>query len=131
MLRPCLEVGCPRKVRSGRCAKHARVHAAARVARKRASAPKRVYSDERWQQTRRRALDRVGHRCQAIENGDRCPEVLRLNGHHDYPGGVEQMLADGADPFDERFVVMLCGRHHRQVEEWLRQQNRRNRAPGR
>jgi hypothetical protein len=36
------------------------------------------------------------------------------------------MLADGIDPFDELWIVVLCGPHHGQLEAWLREQQRRN-----
>lgn len=122
-LRPCLEVGCPNLVKSGRCAVHARAHARARRAKRLAAGSRVVYEDPRWRRTRARALERAGHQCQAIENG-RCPEVLRLHAHHDYPGGVEQMLVAGVDPFDERWVVILCERHHGEVEAWRRKSRR-------
>jgi hypothetical protein len=85
----------------------------------------RVYESPRWPQARRRALRRAGHRCQAIEQGRRCPERTSLHAHHDYPGGLEQMLADGADPFDESRLVILCATHHGQVEAYLRAESRR------
>jgi hypothetical protein len=119
-LRPCLERGCPRLVKRGRCRHHTRARALA----KRLSVG-RVYDDVRWHQARARALARAGGRCQAIEHGERCPAVRELHGHHDYEGGVERMLLDGVDPFDERWIVVLCGRHHSQVEAWLRRRARR------
>lgn len=125
-LRPCLEPGCPNVVRSGRCAVHAAAHARARRARRLASGVQRVYEDVRWRHARRRALKRAGERCQAIEGSERCTERSDLHGHHDYPGGLEQLLRDGLDPFDETRIVILCGRHHGQVEAWLRGEARRN-----
>lgn len=123
MLRPCLEVGCPEVVKSGRCPVHARAHAKARRAKRLAAGSRVVYEDPRWRRTRDQALKRAGNRCQAIENG-RCPETTRLHAHHDYPGGVEQMLADGADPFDVKRIVILCERHHGELEAWRRKSSR-------
>ncbi len=121
--RPCLELGCPRLVKRGRC----REHTLARARAKRAQPRYDVYTDPRWLRTLRRAKLRAGNRCQAIEHGVRCPVTHGLHGHHDYPGGVEQMLLDDADPFDERHVVILCGSHHGRLEAWLRDQKRRSR----
>lgn len=87
----------------------------------------RIYEDPHWRHTRRRALVRAGHRCQALVDGGRCRETTNLHGHHDYPGGLERMLLDGVDPFDETRVVILCGSHHAQVEAWLRAEARKPR----
>lgn len=126
-LRPCLELGCPNLVERGRCSAHRVAHDRARRARRRARGVSRVYADPRWAQTRRFALRRAGGRCQALEDGKRCRETRDLHGHHDYPGGLEQMLVDGVDVFDEKRVVILCARHHAQVEAWLRAEARKPR----
>jgi hypothetical protein len=120
-------LGCPLLVRSGRCRGHALAHAAGRAAAKRASATRWVYLDPRWTWARKRALERAGGRCEALEAGARCTATRALHGHHAYPGGLEQMLADGADPFALRWIVVLCGRHHGQLEAWLRAHARPNR----
>lgn len=125
-LRPCLEPGCPNVVRSGRCPDHAAAHARARRLRRLAAGSRIVYEDRRWQKTRRRALERAGHQCQALEHGERCTQRDFLHAHHDYPGGVEQMLADGADPFDVDQIVILCERHHGQLTAYLQAESRRN-----
>lgn len=115
--RPCLELGCPKLVRSGRCRAHARAHAAARAVRP----GLRIYDDPRWQTARAQALLRAGRRCQAaLADGSRCPVATRLHAHHDYPGGVVQMLRDGADPFSVRRIVMFCEAHHVLAEAALR-----------
>jgi hypothetical protein len=127
-LRPCLQPGCPRLVRRGRCPAHSRSRQRQQAQAKRAAPARGVYDDPRWQETRARALERAGGRCQMLEGpSSRCPERQGLHGHHDYRGGVEQMLVDGLDPFDDRHVVVLCGHHHGQVEAAAR----RTRKPAR
>lgn len=122
MARPCLgfrgEPPCPELVEPprSRCPDHARAQNAAKAAQ-----PHRwVYADPRWRACRERAGWRVGWRCQAIENGERCETCgLGLHGHH-APLTVVELLELGLDPFDERRVVMLCDRHHGQAEAELR-----------
>lgn len=126
-MRPCLEVGCPRLVHKGRCARHARSRNAATRARRIAAGPRRIYESTHWRWTRRLALDACGNQCQAIENGKRCEQTYALHGHHDYPGGVEQMIMDGVDPFDPAKVVILCDRHHSLLESKLRRRKRNSR----
>ena len=113
-LRPCLTVGCPELVRSGYCPAH----------RQAATGHRGIYRDPRWATARTRALARAGGRCQAVVNQTRCRAVRGLQGHHAYPGGVKQMLLDGADPFDERRIVVLCDHHHGQLEALLRKSSR-------
>jgi hypothetical protein len=111
--RPCREPGCPNLVRKGRCRLHTKMH----TERRRSSVARQVYTDPRWLACRERAIKRAGGRCQGVEaNRTRCAATSRLHGHHNYPGGVEQMVADGISPFDEELVVVLCGRHHRSAE---------------
>lgn len=119
-LRPCNEVGCDELVPRGRCRKHQRAHARRQVEHYRW-----VYAQERWLRTRKLALVRAGGRCQAVEGGIRCEVRSGLQGHHNYPGGVRQLIEDGADPFDVRYVVMLCDEHHRRAEQRLRRGHRR------
>jgi hypothetical protein len=116
-----LEAGCPKVVRRGRCREHQSAFDAERAHR-------RIYKDPRWPRTRAKAIRLAGGRCQALEHGRRCPATEELHGHHDYPGGVARMLLDGVDPFDVACVVVLCGRHHGQVEAWERAERRRNPA---
>jgi hypothetical protein len=119
MRRPCNQAGCPVLLERGSayCPEHAREREAGRAERW----PWRwVYRDPRWQRCRRRALERAGYRCEAVEDGERCtasdPTGRWLGGHHDYPGGVRAMLAAKLDPFDERYVRIACGRHHQLLE---------------
>jgi hypothetical protein len=124
-LRPCLEPGCHELVRSGRCPAHQRN----RDARKNAQSHRWVYRDPRWLRTRRVAIARAGGRCEIVENGHRCPETSGLHGHHNYPGGVRQMLIDSVSPFDDRRVRAVCETHHARLEAELRA--RRRQAKGR
>ncbi len=121
-MRPCLTSGCPALVVKGRCPKH---EAGQRQLR-RARYPWRwVYDDARWRGpngARLRALARAKFRCEYSPDRDnvRCSFVdksgSRLHGHHLYEGGLSQLIADGADPFDDDLVMCVCEQHHQQLE---------------
>ncbi|HWE82798.1 MAG TPA: hypothetical protein VG265_14200 [Gaiellaceae bacterium] len=117
-MRPCLEAGCPALVERGRCPKHSRDQ----EKRRGRNWPWRwVYADPRWPKVRRLALVRAGFRCQHEEAGVRCEvadEFGRgLDAHHAYPGGLQQLLLDGFDPFDDDLIVIACTSHHQMLEQ--------------
>jgi 5-methylcytosine-specific restriction protein A len=58
---------------------------------------------------RRAVLQRAGYQCEAIENGLRCQAIEGLEAHHLIP-----LSKGGTDAVTNG--VLLCRRHHRQIE---------------
>lgn len=119
-LRPCATVGCPKLVTRGHC----REHQQARDRAKNSRAARQVYDDPRWRKARDAAVARAGGRCQGLIRGRRCTVKSGLHGHHAYPGGVEAMLRDGANPFSVRWIVALCPGCHGREEARIRAERR-------
>jgi hypothetical protein len=121
-VRPCNWPGCPELVERGYCPGHQRERD-----RRHNAAPWRwVYLDERWRGrngTRRRALRRAGFRCEVLENGERCtvesPTGAGLHADHT-PLGVQELLEQGLDPFDDDGVRIACASHHARLEQQRR-----------
>lgn len=78
---------------------------------------RRVYSTSRWRnQIRPAVIQRAGGQCQWLSwnsetrTWDRCTVVDKAY------GGTESLTVDhdnqSADPFDTRFLVALCRKHH-------------------
>jgi hypothetical protein len=63
-----------------------------------------------WRAIRAAARRRAGERCQAMVDGVRCDEHRDLEAHHLTP------LRAGGEPFAIDNVVVLCPRHHAELE---------------
>ena len=105
----CNERGCPEfAVTRGRCAKH-QLQGAGNTSW--------GSSRDRGAQARfrRAVLKAAGHRCQAIENGERCPVTgaENLHAHHTQPGNDDP--ATGA---------ALCERHDLMIDPHARPRRR-------
>lgn len=78
----------------------------------RRAAMKKVYNSARWQKIRRLMIQAAGGRCQWVEPDTqvRC-RVMDRNF-----GGTESLTVDhtrdDVDPYDMRFLKVLCLRHH-------------------
>ena len=62
-------------------------------------------STRQWRQTRQRILERDGHQCTAIINGQRCQVIRPLEIHH------LRLGTDKVVPDDQ--LITVCPKHHR------------------
>jgi hypothetical protein len=101
---------------------------------------RRIRGMKSWQMTRRRVLERDGHRCTyglyaeddarglppdehgALPGARRCAARRRLDAHHIEP--IEELLERGGDPFDEDGCRTLCNDHHNAVDAARRRSKR-------
>jgi hypothetical protein len=61
-------------------------------------------STRQWRETRARILDRDGHRCMYVADGERCPATALLEVHHLVGGSVLNV--------PDHELVTVCRKHN-------------------
>jgi hypothetical protein len=84
---------------------------------------RRLRRSPRWQDAVRRCLARDGHRCRGVVRGVPCEATTGLQAHHTTL--ARELLIEGDDPCDLRYLVTLCVSCHRKADVQLRGSGRR------
>lgn len=72
----------------------------------------------RWQVARRRCFMRDGYRCRGVVHGEPCNSTENLEAHHLVL--ARDLLADGRDACDLRYLATLCVSCHGLADAQLR-----------
>ena len=72
----------------------------------------------RWQVAQRRCFLRDGYRCRGVVRGVECGATTDLQAHH--MTLARDLIADGRDPCDLRYLATLCRSCHAKADAQLR-----------
>lgn len=112
-LKPCKQPGCPALVKSGYCPNHAgntRLEIRNRFKKlddKKTPEMRRFYSGSKWTETSKKHRSKNPLCLACYKKGIR--KAVELT-HHEPP--LEHLLANGLDPYDEKYLVSSCFDHH-------------------